>query len=211
MAAWIPSAHATAISLMSPCTSPTAKMPRRLASGRSRRRTGRVGTRSGFSLSLWADLYPQVFEHKGVDGFSRACMMEVGAQWYRSYAISMSAKRAMPRHNTSVPGWPSPAQRGQMVNAPGHDHVDRQAVLQAACRLQLACFDAAAALQDAMIDFDAPAPRIPFQAFIGGGRVLHLDRGQPHPFQTLDIRWGVDLARQHRPHPHGGHVAFPRL
>src|SRR5262245_43795545 len=32
IAAWIPSAQATAISLMSPCTSPTAKIPRRLLS-----------------------------------------------------------------------------------------------------------------------------------------------------------------------------------
>ena len=49
---------------------------------------------------------------------------------------------------------------GQMIDTPRHDQIDRQAIEQAMRLLQLPRFDPATALEDAVIDLDAPAARI---------------------------------------------------
>ena len=57
-----------------------------------------------------------------------------------------------------------PPEPGEMMDPPRHHHVDGQAGFQAVGGFELAIFNAAAALEDAVEDLDPPAPGIPLDA-----------------------------------------------
>src|SRR5438445_3858845 len=91
------------------------------------------------------------------------------------------------------------AELGQVVDAPGHHHVDGQARFNAVGVAQLALFDPTAALEGAMIDLNAPPFGVPVQPFGGFREAGDRVRGQQHPAQRVDALGGSDLLRQDRP------------
>ena len=99
-------------------------------------------------------------------------------------------------------------QFGQMQDAPGDHHVDREARFDAIGAAQLPGLDLTAAFERAVIDLDAPTRGIPGDLL---GRLLEaLDctGGQQHPFERLDALWRFDLACPYRPYRDGFQFAL---
>ena len=86
----------------------------------------------------------------------------------------------------------------QIVHAPGDDHVDGEAGLQAIDSRQLALFDAAAAFDDGLEHLDACAARIPADTLMSVGNGVHRDGGHQHPINGRDPFRSITL-----PGPYG--------
>src|SRR5215468_1302328 len=97
-----------------------------------------------------------------------------------------------------------PRQHNGIKHPPGNDAVERQTALQALVGGQLARFDATAAFQNPMPDFNAPATRVPLDTFAGVLDAVHGDRGQQQPLDRLHLRRRLNVADLHGPQPHCG-------
>jgi hypothetical protein len=79
---------------------------------------------------------------------------------------------------------------GQMVHSPGHHHIDADAGPKALRVAEAAVFDAAPALEGAVVDLDALARGVPVKPPPGLFEVLDLHRGHQQPFHRLGVgRW----------------------
>ena len=74
---------------------------------------------------------------------------------------------------------------GEMLDAPGDDHVDGEAGFEAVGGAELSFLDLAAALEGAVEDLDVPSAGIPSQAFEGLVEGLDGAVGEQHPFERL--------------------------
>ena len=92
-----------------------------------------------------------------------------------------------------------PPEPGEIVDAPGDDHVDGEAGFQTVGGFELAIFNAASALEDAVEDLDPPAPGIPLHALESVVQRGDRHGGQQHPVERLDVGWRVFFAAAHDP------------
>src|SRR4029453_11861949 len=97
-----------------------------------------------------------------------------------------------------------PRQHEGIKHPPGNDAVERQTALQALVGGQLARFEATAAFQNPMPDFNTPATRVPLDAFAGVLDAVHSDRGQQQPRDWRPLRRGLYFSDLYGPQRHRG-------
>ena len=93
-------------------------------------------------------------------------------------------------------------------DAPTDDEPDGDGAFEPSAGLVGERFDAAAALEDAVLVFDAPAQAVPAHARQGVLDIAQFAGRQQEPLDWVGIGWRRGLARMHDPQRHGEFVAL---
>ena len=103
-------------------------------------------------------------------------------------------------------------QHGQMINAPGHNHINAKTCFETISAAQLTVLNAAATFQRPMVDLNAPTSRIPFHPLLSIFKAFYRYCGQKHPFNRAIRPLLQNPAQSHiRPRPEQCHQRQERL